>query len=281
MRTTRSIQECIKDPARTAEITDFIARGRSERMQTFDQHLLDLCAPTRSRSRRRSPPPRIPTDFQTRLALEGAVDVERSPMEEQADRTVRDRAGRAVLGRAERRPRRWTARRSKRRARTWTFRALLRSDRERGSRASRTAPCSLFARDGDARGSRCALRAAAGFASPEVARAAASALAEALEDVAASRETQRVAPLAAFGTRGAGGITLVALVGAERVHGRASRSRRRVPLAGRPLEVARSSPRGDRGAPRSRARSRSRTRRSRSRSPQIERVARRARATRC
>ncbi len=42
MRTTRSIQECIKDPARTHEIPDFMARGRSERMQTFDQHLFDL-----------------------------------------------------------------------------------------------------------------------------------------------------------------------------------------------------------------------------------------------
>ena len=42
MRSTRSIQECIKDPARTHEITEYIARGRSEHMQTFDQHLLDL-----------------------------------------------------------------------------------------------------------------------------------------------------------------------------------------------------------------------------------------------
>ena len=39
---TRSIQECIKDPAKTHEITDFIARARAEGMQTFDQHLLDL-----------------------------------------------------------------------------------------------------------------------------------------------------------------------------------------------------------------------------------------------
>ena len=36
MRSTRSIQECIKDASRTAEITDYIARGRTERMQTFD-----------------------------------------------------------------------------------------------------------------------------------------------------------------------------------------------------------------------------------------------------
>jgi signal transduction histidine kinase len=91
-----------------------------------------------------------------------------------------------------------------------------------------------FARDGDEGPLR--LRTAAGVASPEVARTAASALAEALENVAASRETQRVAPLATFGTRGAGGITLVAIVGAERVHG-AFAVATPVPLAGPALEV--------------------------------------------
>ncbi|NJM35960.1 MAG: Flp pilus assembly complex ATPase component TadA [Rhodomicrobium sp.] len=40
LRSTRSIQECIRDAARTAEITDYLARSRPERMQTFDQHLL-------------------------------------------------------------------------------------------------------------------------------------------------------------------------------------------------------------------------------------------------
>ncbi|HVH20779.1 MAG TPA: PilT/PilU family type 4a pilus ATPase, partial [Myxococcota bacterium] len=42
MRSTRSIQECIKDPSKTHEMHDFIAKGRPENMQTFDQHLLDL-----------------------------------------------------------------------------------------------------------------------------------------------------------------------------------------------------------------------------------------------
>jgi hypothetical protein len=42
MTVTRSIQECIKDPSKTHEILDYIARGRGELMQTFDQHLLDL-----------------------------------------------------------------------------------------------------------------------------------------------------------------------------------------------------------------------------------------------
>jgi len=91
-----------------------------------------------------------------------------------------------------------------------------------------------FARDGEAAPLR--LRTAAGVASPEVARSAASALAEALENVAACRETQRVAPLAAFGTRGAGGVTLVAIAGAERVHG-AFAVATPVPLAASALEL--------------------------------------------
>ncbi len=91
-----------------------------------------------------------------------------------------------------------------------------------------------FARDGDDGPLR--LRTAAGIASPEVARAAASHLAEALDDVAVSRETQRVPPLAAFGTRGAGGITVVAIAGAERVYG-AFAVATPVPLEGPALEV--------------------------------------------
>ncbi len=91
-----------------------------------------------------------------------------------------------------------------------------------------------FARDGDEGPLR--LRTAAGIASPEVARAAAGQLSEALDDVAASRETQRVAPLASFGTRGAGGITLVAIAGAERVYG-AFAVATPVPLAGSAFEA--------------------------------------------
>jgi len=90
-----------------------------------------------------------------------------------------------------------------------------------------------FARDGDDGPLR--LRTAAGITSPEVARTAASQLAEALDDVAASRETQRVAPLVAFGTRGAGGVTLIAIAGAERVYG-AFAVATPVPLAGSALE---------------------------------------------
>jgi twitching motility protein PilT len=42
MVATRVIQECIRDEARTHEITDFVAKGRHYGMQTFDQHLLRL-----------------------------------------------------------------------------------------------------------------------------------------------------------------------------------------------------------------------------------------------
>jgi twitching motility protein PilT len=74
MRSTRTIQECIKDPARTAELTDFIARGRSERMQTFDQHLFDLVRANKVSVETAMRAASNPTDFQTKLSLEGADD---------------------------------------------------------------------------------------------------------------------------------------------------------------------------------------------------------------
>lgn len=74
-----------------------------------------------------------------------------------------------------------------------------------------------FARDGDSGPLR--LRTAAGIASPEVARAVAGQLSLALDAVEASRKTQRLAPLAALGTRGAGGVTLVAITSGARVYG--------------------------------------------------------------
>jgi len=83
MRSTRSIQECIKEPARTHEIVDFMARGRSERMQTFDQHLFDLVRANKISVDMALAAASNPTDFQTRLSLEGAVDVGGSSIEEQ------------------------------------------------------------------------------------------------------------------------------------------------------------------------------------------------------
>src|SRR5215468_3894526 len=72
MVSTRSIQECIKDPAKTHEITDFIARARPEGMQTFDQHLLDLLRANKISVETALAAASNPTDFRTKLALEGS-----------------------------------------------------------------------------------------------------------------------------------------------------------------------------------------------------------------
>ncbi len=71
LRSTRSIQECIRDAARTSEITDYIARSRPERMQTFDQHLLDLLKANKISTETALAAASNPTDFQTKLQLEG------------------------------------------------------------------------------------------------------------------------------------------------------------------------------------------------------------------
>lgn len=43
MRNTLTIKECIENPEKTASLKDFIGSGRDQyRMQTFDQHLMDL-----------------------------------------------------------------------------------------------------------------------------------------------------------------------------------------------------------------------------------------------
>jgi twitching motility protein PilT len=71
MRSTRSIQECIKDPSKTHEIHDWIAKGRTEGMQTFDQHLLDLLRANKISIETALSAASNPTDFRTKLALEG------------------------------------------------------------------------------------------------------------------------------------------------------------------------------------------------------------------
>ena len=71
LRMTRSLQECIRDPAKTTELTDYIARGRSEKMQTFDQHLLDLLKANKISIETALSAASNPTDFQTTLSLEG------------------------------------------------------------------------------------------------------------------------------------------------------------------------------------------------------------------
>jgi len=71
MRSTRIIQECIKDPTKTHEITEYVARGRSEGMQTFDQHLLDLLKANKIAVQTALDAASNRADFQTKLELEG------------------------------------------------------------------------------------------------------------------------------------------------------------------------------------------------------------------
>jgi len=92
MRSTRTIQECIKDPAKGHEISDHIAKARSDNMQTFDQHLLDLLRANKISVETAMSAASNPTDFRTKLALEGndpdAVATEEKvigPMELESD----------------------------------------------------------------------------------------------------------------------------------------------------------------------------------------------------
>jgi twitching motility protein PilT len=78
MRSTRSIQECIRDPAKTPELVDYIARGRSDHMQTFDQHLLDLLRANKISVEMALASASNPADFQTKLSLEGH-EIEEEP----------------------------------------------------------------------------------------------------------------------------------------------------------------------------------------------------------
>jgi len=83
MRATRSIQECIRDPAKTQEITDFIARGRTENMQTFDQHLLDLLKANKISVQTALAAASNAADFRTKLSMEG-----REPDVEDGEKTI-------------------------------------------------------------------------------------------------------------------------------------------------------------------------------------------------
>ena len=94
LRSTRTIQECIRDPARTSEITEFIGRGRSEKMQTFDQHLLDLLRANKIAVETALSAASNPTDFQTKLSLEGHGDVEESDAEKPVEPFEIDTDGR-------------------------------------------------------------------------------------------------------------------------------------------------------------------------------------------
>jgi twitching motility protein PilT len=72
MRITRTLRECIRDPNRTQELPEHIARGREHmHMQTFDQHLLDLYRANKITVETARSAASNPRDFATQLALEG------------------------------------------------------------------------------------------------------------------------------------------------------------------------------------------------------------------
>lgn len=71
MRSTRTIQECIKDPAKTHEITEFLERGRDDGMQSFDQHLIDLLRANKITLDTALGAASNPADLKTKLELEG------------------------------------------------------------------------------------------------------------------------------------------------------------------------------------------------------------------
>ena len=73
MRCTRMVKDCIKDPSKTHEITQYLERGTSDGMQSFDQHLLELVRNNRiSLATAQNAASRL-EDFQTQLELEGVV----------------------------------------------------------------------------------------------------------------------------------------------------------------------------------------------------------------
>jgi twitching motility protein PilT len=83
MRTTRTLRECIRDPSRTVEMSDHIARGRDNlQMQTFDQHLLDLYRANKLTLETARDAASNPRDFQTQLALDGDESYDEEKEEE-------------------------------------------------------------------------------------------------------------------------------------------------------------------------------------------------------
>jgi len=77
------LRECIRDPSRTVEMSDHIARGRDNlQMQTFDQHLLDLYRANKLTLETARDAASNPADFQTQLALDGDESYDEEKEEE-------------------------------------------------------------------------------------------------------------------------------------------------------------------------------------------------------
>jgi twitching motility protein PilT len=74
LRSTRMIQECIKDPTKTHEINKYISRARGDGMQSFDQHLLDLLKANKISHEAALNAASNPVDFQTKLEMDGSLE---------------------------------------------------------------------------------------------------------------------------------------------------------------------------------------------------------------
>jgi len=82
MRITRTLRECVRDPHRTLEMQEHIEKGRDVlQMQTFDQHLLDLYQAGKIRLETARDAASNPTDFVTKLTLEGGDAIEEESAE--------------------------------------------------------------------------------------------------------------------------------------------------------------------------------------------------------
>jgi twitching motility protein PilT len=72
MRSTRMLRECLRDPNRTLEIPEHIAKARGlMQMQTFDPHLLDLFRANKISLDAARSAASNPQDLERELALEG------------------------------------------------------------------------------------------------------------------------------------------------------------------------------------------------------------------
>ena len=74
MVNTRVIQDCIREPERTHEITDFVSKGRHYGMQTFDQHLLTLLQDGLVSKEVALSAATSPADLDLQIRMGGAVD---------------------------------------------------------------------------------------------------------------------------------------------------------------------------------------------------------------
>jgi twitching motility protein PilT len=74
-RANRTIQECIRDPQKTTQIPEYLARSRGDNMQSFDQHLFDLLRAHKISRDTAVSAASNPTDFETTLSLEGDAPI--------------------------------------------------------------------------------------------------------------------------------------------------------------------------------------------------------------